>query len=154
MPHYDFKKDFPIAQKTEHEVAKLLEDIWGVKILEFEDTNKYDILAKFNNKNFTVEVKEDFTCEKTGNVGLEYSCREKYSGITVSKATYHIHKVHTKNYGIQFIAHKTRLLRKKVNDKKYFMTVNSGDEGSNSLNYLFKYDAFIKDAFMMNTLMK
>jgi hypothetical protein len=91
----------------------------------------------------TIEVKEDFTCEKTGNVGMEYSCRGKPSGISVSKAEYYIYKLHTKD-GIVYVMHKTGILKNMIEEKKYFTTVNGGDKGSDSLNYLFKYNQFIK----------
>jgi len=146
MPFYDFNKDFPIARETEKEVANILRD-YGAKILDFEDTNKYDILAEKDGSKFTVEVKEDFICENTGNVGLEFECRGKPSGIQTSKATFYVYKLHTRNYGIKFFMHKTGALKKMIAEEKYFRIVNGGDEGSDSMNYLFKYDTFIKGAF-------
>jgi len=144
MPHYNFKKDLPIAIATEIEIAELLKKIYNATILAFEHTNKYDILVSINGKEYTFEAKEDFTCERTGNVGIEYSCRGKPSGIEVSQADYYLYKLHTKDYGIQFILHSTRILKRKIENKEYFRTVNGGDPGSNSLNYLFKYDVFIQ----------
>lgn len=143
MPYYDFKKDFPIARKTEKEVAHILEKLYGAKILEFGRTNKYDILAYINGRDVSIEVKEDFLCEYTGNVGLEYECRGKPSGIQTSESEYYIYKVHTKG-GIKFILHKTSILKDMIRNKDYFRVVNGGDEGSNSMNYLFKYDVFEK----------
>ena len=112
MPFYDFSKDLPVAQKTEKQVARILEKLYRAKILDFEDTYKYDILASLNGKNFTVEVKEDFTCEFTGNVGLEFSCRGHDSGIRTTEATYYIYKIHTKSDGIQFVVHTTKAIKK------------------------------------------
>jgi hypothetical protein len=143
MPHYNYKKDFPIAQKTEREVAALLTKVYDAEILAYEDTNKYDILARINNVNYTFEVKEDFIGERTGNVGLEYSCRGKPSGITTSEANFYVYKLHTKNHKIQFVLFNTNSLKKMVANKEYFRDVNGGDPGSNSLNYLFRYDIFI-----------
>ena len=33
-----------------------------------------------------------------------------------------------------------------IKEKKYFRIVNGGDEGSNSMNYLFKYSVFKKNS--------
>jgi len=144
MPHYNFKEDLPIAIETEKQVAQILVELYKAKIIEFEHTNKYDILAEINGKNCTFEVKEDFICETTGNVGLEYECRGKASGIQTSIADYYIYKLHTKYFGIQYVLHKTSALKKMIDENRYFRIVNGGDAGSNSMNYLFKYDVFVK----------
>jgi len=144
MPYYNFKEDFPIAEETEKEVAQLLAKIYDARILKFENTNKYDILAKIKDKQYTFEVKEDFTCERTGNVGLEFECRGKPSGIQTSQANYYIYKIHSKN-GIHFYLFNTATLKKMIAEKEYFRIVNGGDEGSNSMNYLFKYETFIRN---------
>jgi hypothetical protein len=60
MPFYDFKKDLPIALKTQEEVGKMLEKLYGARIIKFGTTNEYDILASIKEKNVTFEVKEDF----------------------------------------------------------------------------------------------
>src|SRR3989304_8306710 len=102
MPNYNFKKDLSVAKETEKEVAKLLEERYGLNIVSFEETNRYDILTEKYEKPYTFEVKEDFLCEKTGNVGLEFECRGKPSGIQTSQADYHIYKLHTADCGIQY----------------------------------------------------
>lgn len=144
MAYYNFRKDLPIAKKTEQEVAELISRLYDATIIAFEDTNKYDFKASIKGKEITFEVKEDFTCETTGNVGLEFSCRGKPSGISVSMADYYIYKLHTKNYGIQFVIHPVKRLKKMIEEEQYFRIVNGGDKGSNSMNYLFKYDTFVK----------
>lgn len=144
MPIYNFHKDLPVAQKTEEEVSKILESAYNAKIKSFNHDNKYDILATIGDKDYTFEVKEDFTCARTGNVGVEYECRGKASGIAVSKADYYIYKIHTKNE-ILFVLMRTTTLKAKIENKKYFRTVNGGDIGSNSLNYLFKLNAFLEN---------
>jgi hypothetical protein len=145
MPNYDFKKDLPIARKTEQEVAKLLEKVYDAEIMHFGNTNKYDIFTVIKGKPYKFEVKEDFTCKKTGNVGLEFECRGKPSGIQTSEADYYIYKIHTKDDGIHFYLFKTTTLKNMIMEKDYFRIVNGGDEGSNSMNYLFKYETFIRN---------
>lgn len=137
MPNYDFKKDFPIAQETELEVAEILA-LKGAEIISFNDDNKYDILMRYKNKEYKAEVKEDFTCEKTGNVGLEFSCRGKDSGIACSQADFYVYKIHEPNYQIHFYMMKTQHLKDLIKHKFYHRIVNGGDPGSNSMNYLFK----------------
>ena len=144
MPNYNFRKDLPIAQNTEHEIALLLTNLYGAEILEFSHDNRYDILAKMpaNIGTFSFEVKEDFTCEKTGNIGLEFECRGKPSGIAVSQADFYIYKMHTPTNGIQIILISTNKLKRMIRENKYFRIVNGGDKDSNSMNYLFKLAVF------------
>lgn len=137
MPNYDFRKDFPIAQKTELEVAEILA-LKGAEIISFNDDNKYDILMKYKNRECKVEVKEDFTCEKTGNVGLEFSCRGKDSGIACSQADFYVYKLHEPNHQIHFYMMKVEDLKDLIKHKFYHRIVNGGDPGSNSINYLFE----------------
>lgn len=144
MPFYDFKKDLNVSKKTEAEVANLLVKTYDAKILGFEETNRYDILTSIKSKQTTYEVKEDFLCEYTGNVGLEFSCRGKPSGIETSQADFYIYKLHTKN-GIIFVEHPVSGLKEKISEKKYFRIVNGGDTGSNSYNYLFKLPIFLEN---------
>lgn len=143
MANYNYNTDKPIADNTEKEVADILRVIYNAVILEYGHTNAYDIKTKVNGKIFTFEVKEDFTCERTGNVGLEFECRGKPSGIGVSKADFYIYKIHSK-HGIKFYLYKTSQLKNMIANKYYFRIVNGGDVGSNSMNYLFEYDTFTR----------
>ena len=141
MTNYDYSTDKPIADITEKEVADILRATYNAVILEYGHTNAYDIKARVNGKIFTFEVKEDFTCERTGNVGLEFECRGKPSGINVSKADFYIYKVHTNN-GIKVFIFKTIQLKNMIANNMYHRVVNGGDKGSNSMNYLFDYNTF------------
>lgn len=142
---YDFKQDFPIAQRTEREVGEILEQRYQGKVMEYGKTNKYDILFKTNTRLLKFEVKEDFTCEKTGNVGVEFECRGKPSGIQVSEADFYIYKVHSQYGDVRYFLCSTKCLKKMIADKEYFRIVTGGDPGSNSKNYLFKYETFIRN---------
>ena len=147
MPNYDFRKDLPIATKTEHEIGEMMQSKYaGFKVLKYRDDNQFDILASWQNKLLTFEVKEDFTHAKTGNVGLEFSCRNKPSGISTSKAEYYIYKVHNADGTCGIYLFRTEVLKKMIADKMYFRIVNGGDVGSNSMNYLFKDYVFYKYA--------
>lgn len=141
MGNYKFKDDLEVAKATEKEIALLLQNKYNANIIGFEDSNKYDILAEMKGKEFTFEIKEDLMCEKTGNVSLEFEYRGKPSGISVSQADFYIYKIHAKD-GIKYVLHPTGVLKKMVEDKLYFRVVSGGDPGSNTMNYLFKYDTF------------
>lgn len=136
MPNYNFREDFPIAQKTEQEVAKILEK-QGAIILEYNNDNKYDLKINWKGQEITIEIKEDFTCERTWNVGLEFSCRGKDSGIAVTQADYYVYKIHEPCNRIHFYIVSTETLKKLIAEKVYHRIVNGGDAGSNSMNYLF-----------------
>jgi len=137
MPYYDFKKDLPISKRTEKEVADILVQK-GARIISFNNDNKYDILIEYKGKEIKIEVKEDFSCERTGNVGVEFSCRGKHSGIACSQADFYIYKIHQPDHQIRFYIMKTKDLKDLIRHKFYFRIVNGGDPGSNSMNYLFK----------------
>lgn len=140
MPNYNFNTDLPIAHKTEREIANLLKENFKFEILEFRNDNKYDIKVKLKNKEYTIEIKEDFTCEKTRNVGVEYSCREKDSGITVTEADLYLYKIHEPTGEMHYYLMPVYKLKKLIENKVYHRKVNGGDFGSNSLNYLFYLD--------------
>jgi hypothetical protein len=143
MANYDFNKDLPAAVETEKEVAQILAKVYDAKILKFENSNKYDILTMIKGKEYKFEIKEDFMTCKTGNVALEFGCRGKPSGIQTSEADFYVYKIHGAN-GIHFYLFKTSALKTMVSAREYFRIVNGGDKGSNSMNYLFKYENFIK----------
>lgn len=142
MPNYNYKKDKKISNATEKEVSEKLKSYYGTKTIYFNNNKDFDLsLVTKRGKKLLVEIKEDFLCEKTGNVGLEFSCRGKPSGISSSKSTHYIYKIHSKK-GIVFYVIDTKILKRAIENKKYFRIVNGGDKGSNSLNYLFKFKVF------------
>lgn len=134
--NYNFEDDLYKAMETENEVAKLLEDL-GMEILERNDDEKYDIKVKRKGLIKTIEVKEDFLCQDTGNIAVEFKCRGVDSGITTTKADFYIYKVHEIGYKIHYYMMKTSDLRKLVKTKMYHRIVDGGDANSNSMNYLF-----------------
>lgn len=142
MPNYNFEQDLPIAVKTEHEVAEIIQKQYNAKILAYGHTNQYDIKALVNGKVFTFEVKEDFSCERTGNVGVEYSSWGRPAGIAVSKADFYVYKIHTRS-GVKIFIFKTQAIKNMIARKEYHRIVNGGDKGSDSMNYLFTYETFI-----------
>jgi hypothetical protein len=146
MAHYNFKKDLVVAKKTEIAVAKLLES-HGIEHIRVYSNSDFDLIG-VNAAGIVsrYEVKEDFMVEQTGNVALEFECRGKPSGISISKSEYHIYVLHTKRFGIRYAIINTWRLKRMVEDKLYFRVISGGDKESFTLNYLFKYDVFVKHA--------
>jgi hypothetical protein len=143
--HYSFQKDHPIAERCEQAVATRLEALFEVKLLSRNNDNRYDLLFECpDGTHLTVEVKQDFSCERTGNVGVEYECRGKPSGIAVSQATHYAYVVHRPDGECHLYMAPTKVLKKLIEEKRYFRTVTGGDPGSNSKNYLFKLDVFTR----------
>ena len=142
MANYDFKKDLPVAQKTEHEVSLVIID-WlkenidsKVTLLEISNHEKYDLKYQIGDITKTFEVKEDFMCKSTGNVAVEFHSRGKDSGIAVTKADFYVYRIH-ENAGIFDYVMPTKELKRIIDEKKYFRVVNGGDAGSDTYCYLF-----------------
>jgi hypothetical protein len=149
-PNYDFKKDLPIANKTERQIADYLETK-NVKLVHMCNNSDYDIKVRLpkaqGEKEVTIEIKEDFSCQRTGNVGVEYESWGRDSGIQVSKANFYLYKIHEPS-GIKSLY---LIPTKKLKDmcfveQSWFREVCGGDPGSNSWNYLFKLEV-VKDNF-------
>lgn len=147
MPNYDFKKDLPIANKTEKQISQYLESK-NIHTLEFCNNSDYDIKVLLpSEKEVTIEIKEDFTCKRTGNVGVEYESWGRDSGIKVSKADFYLYKVHEPSGMIGlYLIHTKRLKDMCFKENLWFREVCGGDPGSNSYNYLFKLSV-IKENF-------
>ena len=149
MAHYDFRKDLPIARETEKQVAAFFESNFPLTFKEECNNADYDLLFEHleTGNPISVEVKEDFMCEKTGNVGVEYHCRGKHSGIAISKSDFYVYKVHRPDKKVCMYAIKTVDLKQMIKDNLFFRRVTGGDKGSNSKNYLFRLPV-IQENFM------
>lgn len=85
MGHYNFKKDLKKSEESVKKVADYLASRDCTDI-EFNHDNRYDISYKKEGNPMTLEVKEDFQYNKTGNVAIEIKSRGKASGICTTKA--------------------------------------------------------------------
>jgi hypothetical protein len=148
-PNYDFAKDLPIAKKSEKQIAEFLVEKQNMTYLGSSDTlpnvkkSDFDIKMKFNasGTEVTIEIKEDFTCERTGNVGVEFESWGRVSGIEISKADFYLYKIHQPDGKIGAYIIATKKLKQMIADKVYHRIVVGGDPGSFSKNYLF----YLKD---------
>lgn len=145
MPNYNFRLDLPIALKTEKEILEKMCSYGYTQVGEMCSDGRWDFVITRSDKNKTlcVEVKEDFLCEKTHNVGLEFECRGKPSGINKTQSTHYVYRLHLPTGKVEDWIFKTDVLKKMVAERKYFKPVCGGDEGSNSWNYLFYLETFI-----------
>lgn len=138
-----YKKDKSKAYKTETEISGKLLKFYGWKTIRFNNTYHYDLLIKKSKRVITVEIKEDFSCERTGNIGIEYWSRGKFTGISITESQYYIIKAHRPNE-IVFLLIKTTDLKELIKNKEYTRIVIGGDKDSGSTNYLFKYETILK----------
>lgn len=151
MANYNFTLDKIESDKTEHEIGSMLES-YGFDVLDFGCDKRYDLFTRYGYTFYLFEIKEDFTCAHSGNIGLEFSCRGKISGINTSKADFYIYKVHNPTGGIDYLLIKKSTLQKMINEHVYSRVIVSGDKDSNSKNYLFKYDDFKKYSMPLNRI--
>ena len=95
--NYNFGKDLKDGKKGEQVIKHLVESEMGLQYIKDNDTNAFDLLFQGNGEDpTTFEVKTDLW-EKdwdkggSGNMAIEYKCRGRQSGISVTKATYFVY---------------------------------------------------------------
>jgi len=147
MAHYQFHKDLKNAKKTEEEFfLKLLNNekvkwvIWG------NNTSDWDgVIFNLEGRGLSVELKEDFYAERSGNICFEHSCRGSPSGIETTKSHYYAYRVHEPGGEITDWIIRTKVLKELLLIKGfYFREVMGGDKGSNTKMKLVKLDVFKK----------
>ena len=137
MANYNFKTDIKIGEDGEDIILKYLTSK-GATLINKNKDNKYDVLIERKNKKISYEIKTDVYCSPkndTGNIFIEFECRGKASGISVTEAdwfvTYFLHLGEA-----WFI--KTDELRKLIADSTFKVRENSGDKNSNTKGYLIR----------------
>jgi hypothetical protein len=83
--HQDLKLGQEIEKIAQQRIIKYFDN--DISITEINDDNKYDFKIS-NNESF--EVKYDRMSAITGNIFIEYYCRGKKSGISITQSDYHI----------------------------------------------------------------
>jgi len=131
----NFIRDLRLAQKGEKQVASLLKQA-GFRVRGFNDTYTHDFLIQVGKDKLHIEIKEDFMCERTGNIAVEYECRGRASGVATTKADFIIYRIHTPA-GIRHSVSRVELLQTMISNKVYSRQVTGGDPGSNTRMYLF-----------------
>jgi hypothetical protein len=141
MAHLNFKKDLVLGNQGENVIKEFLEQK-GCIFIDTNNDNKYDLKMSKNNVEATYEIKTDVLCKPerdTGNIFIEFQCRNKPSGIEVSQADWFVTYFKFLNE-IWFI--KTTKLKQIIEDNNFYVIKNGGDIGSNTHGYLIKREKF------------
>lgn len=142
--NYEFRADLAMAKATEQRLADYLVRKFDMELLGIGSGSDYDLLMQTKSgRQFSIEVKEDFMCEKTGNVAVEYWSRGKASGISVTVADYYFYVIH-EPLRLTVNSIKTDALKNIIITKQYFTEVSGGDAGSDTKSYLFKLNVIKK----------
>lgn len=142
--NYEFRADLAMAKATEQRLADYLVRKFDMELLDIGSGSDYDLLMQTKSgRQFSIEVKEDFMCEKTGNVAVEYWSRGKASGISVTVADYYFYVIH-EPLRLTVNSIKTDALKNIIITKQYFTEVSGGDAGSDTKSYLFKLNVIKK----------
>ncbi len=136
---------------------KFIEDLafgksWEIKLLEHlnYDTyiqtegliKDYDIEITKDNIKTKYEVKVDRMAYNTGNIVIEYECKNKPSGINTTTADYWaIFEYQPNDYELYLIP--TQHLDKLINNREYIRFVKGGDNYGSKM-FLFNKNIFSK----------
>lgn len=147
MANYNFKQDIIDGENGEQIVLKDLETMGG-RLISDNKNYKYDLLISKEGELITYEIKTDVYCtpeRDTGNMFIEFECRDKPSGIMVSEARWFV----TFYKGLNEIWYiKTKELLKLIQTETFRKTEQSGDSGSNTRGYLIPRNKF-KEHFII-----
>lgn len=143
MAHYNFRKDIIEGEEGEKYVTTCLCETFDAKLVSNNKTNSHDVIIEFPEKKdsmwsgtLILEIKTDVFINKTrdtGNLFIEYECRGKPSGISVTTSDIFI--TYFKNLG-EMWAIPTKKLRELLTQHKFRTVGNAGDKGSNTCGYL------------------
>lgn len=138
----NFQRDLERGNKVEDVVIKYLKkDHKGLRRV-LGNVKEYDLIAE---DGYTAEVKFDELSAKTGNVGIEFECYGKPSGIevTIAYEWIHIYKLYSDwVYSEIKPADLKAFLR---NNKDYLHTGKGGDYGVSLMHLINVHD--FADAF-------
>lgn len=158
-PQGHFQRDLSIARETEYQMAHLLRQILDDRengiICSFEgqcSTSDWDFSMGYRNMaiskkqgiRFNVEVKENQKCHHTGNVGLEFMCSGKPSGIETTKADFYVYHIHTPETQEISLLLSVKDLKTAIQNKRYQYirpTVRDGEDRP-AHNYIFGLPVF------------
>lgn len=159
-PTYDREKDYLASKASELEVR----NYFVSKGFDFvkEGSYMYDAMFKCTKepytvegwdvkKYWTVEVKESFKSQLTGNVPIEFQQKGRPTAIAQTQADFWIEKIHERSGKISFVMMWTKDLRKMIADKKYHkISLGKGDVGSESGVYLFTVELYKQHGKTLN----
>ena len=145
MGNYDFRTDLQQSKKCHLELRKKVKKSFknaGISISFLKEMFDFscDDVFLLSGREVRFEYKEDFKCNETGNIAVEYFSRDNPSGISITKSDFYIYRVHFNNK-IYDLMMTTEMLRDLIKNKKYHTNhTDGGDLGSNTKNFLFYFD--------------
>ena len=139
MGHYDYQKDLKEAVVVQKEAADHIKrHFTNVTKIDYDNPTKdYDISCEVAGKLQTFEVKNELMVEKTGNIAIEFQCRRKKSGLSITTADFWVEKIRG-----EFFLIRTEDLRYKISHGEYAIVKTGGDPGSGTMFYLVKENKF------------
>ena len=154
MAHYNFNKDIIEGEQGERFVTEWLCSNAHGKEISNNKTNSHDVIIQFPERNnsiwsgiVSVEIKTDVLISPnrdTGNLFIEYECRGKPSGISVTKADLFI--TYFKNLKELWVI-PTVELKRLITTYNFRTVTNAGDENSRTCGFLvprMKYRQYFK----------
>ena len=148
MANYDFNKDILIGEQGEQTIIEDLISMGGI----YESNNKtntHDLIINYKGRNITYECKTDIF-DDTGNMFIEMKCRNKDSGIAVTKAEWFVTYFKRLNE-IWYI--KTDKLKEILNTHEHRYIKNVGDKNSKTEGYLLNKNMF-RSSFIVRDAIK
>lgn len=135
---YDFQKDIKTGEQGEEFVKEHLINS-GFKFIKNHKGKEYDLLMSFKEKQVKYEIKTDVYPKDTGNIAIEFECRNKPSGINVTESDYFVtyFPMFKEIWNI-----KTDKLKHLIQENSFRQTEASGDDGSNTKLYLINKKEF------------
>jgi hypothetical protein len=109
----------------------------------FNDNNAYDIAIIKDDKKTFIEVKSEKLASKTGNICIEYYCRGKPSGISVTKAEYYFIYVVISDVKYRVFKVPTNDIKEMIKNKLFIRECNGGDNMASKM-YLFSIKSLLK----------
>lgn len=137
MANLDFKKDLILGNEGEQVIIDFLKKK-GLIYVESNNDNKFDLKMIKNGVSVDYEVKTDVLCspkKDTGNMFIEFKCRNKASGIETTKAEWFV--TYFKHLNEAWFIKTNKLKALLANKDNYFRIIETaGDVGSNTHGYL------------------
>jgi hypothetical protein len=141
MANLNFKDDLKLSETGEIKIKHFLEKK-GLKYVSSNNDNKYDLIMSKNDKVISYEIKTDFKCAPlfdTGNLFVEFECRNHPSGISVTKSDWFVTYFIYLNE-IWFI--KSKNLKELISNNEFPVFIDAGDTNSETKGYLINRKKF------------
>lgn len=135
MTFAKFNEDLKVGKEIELKYIEI-KGMQNYKQTEGKNSD-YDVICFDDNKETKYEIKYDKMSLKTGNICIEFECRGKLSGVSVTKCSYWIqYLTDDEIYEIPI-----NDLYELINGKKYKCIIKGGDDKA-SYCYLFNKSVF------------